>query len=116
MTQSMTTAARVLRAPTLFPNHYCWYLLVCCLDLALTNLVIGRFGATEVNALASRAIEVGGFWGLIALKFATVLVVIGVIELVGRRRPVTGHRLAECAIVVSGIPVVATLAQLSFHA
>jgi hypothetical protein len=108
-------AARALRSPALFPNHYCWYLLVCALDLALTNTVITRFGATEVNALAHAAIETAGFWGLIALKFATVLVVIGVIELVGRRRLATALRLAEWSIVLSGIPVVATLAQLSFH-
>lgn len=101
------------RREVLFPNHYCWYLLVCALDLVLTNTLINHFGAIEVNGLASRVIEAGGFWGLIAFKMATAVLVISICEHVGRVRLGTARRVAEWAIAISAIPSVLSMAQLS---
>lgn len=108
----ITRIAHALSSPAKFPNHYCWYVLVCALDLILTNAVMTWFGAIEVNAVAHTAIELAGFWGLIALKVSTMIVVIAVIELLARRAVHVGHRLAEWSIAISGLPVVLTLAQL----
>lgn len=101
------------RRDVLFPDHYCWYLLACALDLMLTNTMLHHFGAIELNGLAARVIEAGGFWGLIAFKMATAILVIAVCEHVGRVRPTTGRRVAEWAIAISAIPSVLSMAQLS---
>lgn len=112
--QTFALAAAVSRAT--FPSHYCWYIFVCALDLILTNTVIATFGAAEVNVIANHFLQAGGFWGMICFKVATMLVVIGVIEIIARcERHATAHRLAEWAIVLSGIPVVCTLAQIAMH-
>lgn len=109
----ITRIGHALSVPARFPNHYCWYVLVCALDLILTNAVMTYFGAVEVNAVAHHAIERAGFRGLIALKVSTMIVVIGVIELLARRAFRVGHRLAEWSIAISGMPVVVTLLQLA---
>lgn len=106
-------AAGSARQEVLFPDHYCWYLLVCALDLMLTNTLIHHFGAIEVNGLAARVIESGGFWGLITFKMATAVLVIWICEHVGRSRLATARRLAEWAIAISAIPSVLSMAQLS---
>lgn len=82
----------------------------------LTNFAINHAGAIEVNGVAGAAIEHAGFAGLIALKVATMLVVIGVCEALVSRRPALGARIAEWAVAVSAFPVALTLAQLVGHA
>ncbi|MBX3402402.1 MAG: hypothetical protein KF699_03220 [Phycisphaeraceae bacterium] len=109
----MTVSSVASSRQVLFPDHYCWYLLVCALDLVLTNTMIHHFGAIEVNGLAARVIESGGFWGLIAFKMATAMLVIAICEHVGRVRPATARRVAEWAIAISAVPSVLSMAQLS---
>ncbi|GJM19287.1 MAG: hypothetical protein DHS20C14_15000 [Phycisphaeraceae bacterium] len=82
----------------------------------LTNFAMTHAGAIEANGIAAAAIERFGYPGLIALKVATMLVVIGICEIVACRRRITGVRLAEWAVAISAIPVVLTLAQLVLHA
>lgn len=106
------TAALSPRREVFFPDHYCWYLLVCVLDLVLTNTVLNHFGGVEVNGLASGVIEAAGFWGLIGFKMATVILVILICEHIGRVRPHTARRVAEWAIAISAIPSVLSLTQL----
>jgi short subunit fatty acids transporter len=108
----MATTVAAHGRHVLFPDHYCWYVLVCVLDLVLTNTLINHFGAIEVNGLAARVIETGGFWGLIAFKMATAVLVIAICERVGRARPTAGRRLAEWAIAISAVPSVLSAAQL----
>ena len=100
-------------APVHYPDAYCWYVLVCALDLMLTNTVIHHLGAIEVNALAARAIESAGFWGLIALKLATMAAFLLICETLAHRRPASARRLAEWGVAISAIPVGLTLAQLA---
>jgi len=96
--------------------------LVCALDLMLTNTVIHHAGAIEVNRIAARAIELGDFWGLIGLKVCTMIVVLLACELIGEACVRKGHprdtglKLAEWAVAISAIPVVLTLLQLAFVA
>lgn len=113
---AMQTAAASLTRPALFPAHYMWYVLVCVLDLVLTNTVINYYGAREVNGIAHHAIELMGFWGLIALKVATMVVVITVCETVGRKRERLGLKVAEWAVALSALPVVATVTQIALRA
>lgn len=108
-----TALALTFRRPALFPNHYCWYILACALDLMLTATILIEFGGIEVNGVAHRIIESFGLGGLVAFKFATVLLVIAICEVIGRRQERAGRRLAEWAIALSAIPVVLALAQVA---
>jgi hypothetical protein len=104
-----------LRRHVLYPNQYVWYVLVSSLDLIMTNTVMTHFGAREVNTIADKAIQWCGFWGLIGLKFATVLLVVGICEHVGRKRPVLGKKIAEWAVAISAVPVVIAVVQVVWH-
>ncbi|MFI4898508.1 MAG: DUF5658 family protein [Phycisphaerales bacterium JB059] len=98
--------------PVLYPNHYLWYVLAASLDLMLTNALINFHGFQEANALAARIIDLSGFGGLIAFKFATVVLVVLICEAVGSHRPGVGRRLAGAAVVISSLPVVLGLLQV----
>ncbi len=94
-----------------YPGPYTWYVLVCALDLMLTNVALNHFGGMEVNGIAHRVIEAAGFPGLIALKVGTMLVVIAVCEVLARKHPAVGRRVSEWAVAISAVPVVLMLAQ-----
>ena len=97
-----------------YPTAYTWYVLACFLDLILTNTIISHFGGQEVNFLAAHAINVGGFWGLIAFKIASMVVVLILCQFIGHRRDRTGRRVVVAAVVFSALPVVVGMAQLQF--
>lgn len=103
-----------LARPVLFPDRYAWYVLVCFLDLIITNTILSRFGGVEVNGLAHRVIEAAGFPGLIAFKVASILLVVSICEIIGRRRISTARRLSEWGIALSAIPVIIGLLQIPF--
>jgi hypothetical protein len=105
-----------LHRHVLYPNHYTWYVLVSSLDLIMTNTVMHHFGAREVNTIADMAIRHFGFWGLIALKFATVVLVVFICEHVGRKRPLLGKKIASWAVAISAVPVVVAVVQVVLHA
>lgn len=107
--------AHALRSGVCHPNAYAWYVLVCVLDLCLTYTVIFRLGGREVNGLAQFALESGGFWGLIALKVLTMIVVIMACESIARERNAAARRLAEWAVAISAIPVILALVQIAQH-
>ena len=96
----------------LYPTQYVLYVLVSSLDLITTHTVMRHFGAVEVNTIADRAIKMFGFWGLIGLKFGTVVAVVLICEYVGRRRPRTGLKIAEWAVAISAVPVVVAVLQV----
>lgn len=89
----------------LYTRQYVWYLLASVFDIVVTYIIVWRLDGSEVNVIANNLIEVLGHWGLVFLKFTTVVLVVGVCELVGRRREALGRRLAVAAIVISGFPV-----------
>ena len=96
----------------LYPAQYVWYVLASSLDLITTHTVIRHFSAIEVNTIADRAIRLFGFWGLIGLKFGTVVLVVLICEYVGRRRPRLGKKIAEWAVAISAVPVAVALIQM----
>jgi hypothetical protein len=98
----------------LYPNRYAWYVLVSALDVMLTVTLLVHLGGREVNMLAQRSIEAFGTWGLIGLKFLSVVLVVTICEWVGRQRFVTGRRVATSAIFISLIPITAAVAQIGF--
>lgn len=115
----------------LYPNCYTWYVFLSALDIMLTYLILHplfsspgtAFDATnpygvyeqrghEVNVLADWVIKLAGVPGMVVYKFALVALVIGICEIVGRRRFQIGLRVAEWAIALSCIPVIIALAQM----
>jgi len=100
-----------LRQPTLYPGLYTWYVFVSALDVLFTWLILAADGE-EVNALADWIIRNHSLPGLAVFKFATVVLVLLICEVVGRRRFQTGAKLARWAVVLSGFPAVVGAAHL----
>jgi hypothetical protein len=95
----------------LYPNHYAWYILAASLDIMLTYLIVWGLGGREVNAIAQKFIDALGHWGLILLKFSTVILVIAICEFVGRRRHTLGRLLAIAAVCITALPIGAAILQ-----
>lgn len=87
-----------------YPREYAWYILAGTLDIVVTHFIL-QLGGHEVNILADRLIERFGVWGLVALKYGTVVLVVLICEAVGRTRPRVGRALARAAVVISAFPV-----------
>ena len=104
---------RLGRVHALYPNHYAWYVFASALDIMVTVVVLVHLGAREVNTIAQASIDLFVTWGLIGLKFASVLVVVAICEFIGRRRKDLGRRLAGAAIALSLFPVGAAVAQVA---
>lgn len=98
----------------LYPDRYAWYVLASALDVMVTITVLVHLGAREVNTFAQWSIEQFGNWGLIGLKFLSVIVVVLICEYIGRRRRRLGAALATAAIFLSLIPVVAAMSQVVY--
>src|SRR5688572_17904597 len=93
-------AEHPLRRQVLYPNRYAWYVLVSALDIMFTVALLVHLGAREVNMLAQASIELFGTWGLIGLKFLSVVLVVAICEWVGRQRPRLGGKVATTAIFI----------------
>jgi hypothetical protein len=100
-----------LRRPALYPDLYTWYVLVSALDILFTWRILCA-GGNEVNAVADWIITRHDVPGLATFKFLTVVVVVLICEIVGRRRYETGAKLARWAVVLSTFPVVVGAAHL----
>lgn len=102
-----------IRRAVLFPNHYCWYVIGSSLDIFVTYVIIEHFHGREVNRLADALIQRFSEWGLIGLKFSTVMLVIVICEFIGRRSSRVARRLATAAVVLAALPVGIGLLQIS---
>ncbi len=100
--------------PVLYPDQYVWYVFASSLDIIVTVFVLSHLGMREANTFAQWSIDRFGTWGLIALKFLSVILVVCVCEFVGRRKHVLGRRLACWSILASLLPVLAALAQVVY--
>lgn len=102
---------RAIEAPVLYPSLYCWTVFAGAMDVMMTYVVL-YVGGYEANALAASALEAAGLWGLIALKFTMLALVLAICEYVGRKRASTGVLLARAAIALNVLPVAAAFVQL----
>lgn len=97
----------------LYPDSYVWYIFLASLDVMMTWIILSPpFLGREVNWLANWIIQRGGLHAMIPYKFALVLVVIAVCEIVGRVNRERGRRLADWAVAITAIPVVVAFTQL----
>lgn len=74
-----------------------------------------QLGGAEVNPLALAWLQLFGHWGLIVLKYTSLLIVVAICEMIARRQTSTGQRLAEWAVVIAALPVVLGLVQIAGH-
>jgi hypothetical protein len=106
-----------------YPNAYVWFIFLAALDIMLTYLILHPVlfprdvtmidsRGTEANVLADWFIERWDVPGMVAFKFALVVVVVVLCEVIGRHRDATGRRIAEWAVAVSVIPVLVALTQM----
>lgn len=103
----------------LHPNRYAWFVLMSALDILLTHSILHHFadfGGRELNTIADWVIQKFDIWGAIGLKFLTVVVVIAVCEIVGRRKPRVGSGLVTTVLVLSVVPPGVALVQLAAFA
>jgi hypothetical protein len=102
------------RFPGTFPRIYPWLFLFAVLDLGVTSVILA-LGGEEVNAVADRALQSWGIPGLIAVKAASLAVLIGCCELIARnglRGRRTGMLVAVGAAATTCVPVAYGSAQL----
>lgn len=90
--------------PVRYPKLYPWFVLLASLDVVLTWMLLG-LGGREANMLAAQIITGAGLTGAVALKAASVLTVVLICEVVGRRHDQAGRRLAFAAVGLSALPV-----------
>jgi hypothetical protein len=115
---NMTVVDKLTRRKVLHPDLYCWFVLLSALDIMLTHTILFRFKelgmyAAELNTFADWVIKQFGLWGAIGLKTASVVTVVVIIEIVGRRRPSTGRTLAWCVLAMATVPVFVALVQMA---
>jgi hypothetical protein len=106
-----------------YPNAYVWLIFLAALDIMLTYLILHpvvfprdatmtESRGTEANTLADWFIKRWDVPGMVAFKFALVIVVVVLCEVIGRHRDATGRRIAEWAVAVTVIPVLVALVQM----
>ncbi len=111
----LTAWARRTRQPELrFQNAYVWLVFVSSLDIMLTWLIL-NLGGMELNPIADAILLSTGFHGMIAFKFAVIVLFVVLCETVGRLRYKRGRWLSRVAVVICAAPVVVALPQIAAH-
>ncbi len=91
-----------------YQNAYVWLVFVATMDAILTRLVLTVWKGSEVNPIAAAVINVFGYNWTIVFKLATILLVIVICEVVGRRDDKAGRQLAYLAVLINAVPVAYT--------
>lgn len=110
----LTDLFGLLSRPTLFPRHYIWFLVLSAMDLLLTSVIL-HLGGREVNIIANQVLYNWDLAGLTVYKFLIVALVVVLCEAIGRLEPLTGRRVAACAILITLFPVTFASAQLASY-
>jgi hypothetical protein len=90
--------------PVLYPEPYVWLVFLAAMDVMMTTVIM-FCGGREVNALADWVIARFDVTGLILYKFAILIFFVGICEILGRKNPIAGKRLAKAAIAINLLPV-----------
>ncbi|QNN21377.1 hypothetical protein HED60_03520 [Planctomycetales bacterium ZRK34] len=94
-----------------FPNLYTWFVFLSALDVMFTWIVL-HFGGAEVNHVANWLLRQWGLWGMIALKFSVVVVILILCEYMARRDRATARRIAIWGVVLNALPVITAVVLL----
>jgi hypothetical protein len=110
MDQPKSNGIPLLRAAR-YPQAYVWFIFVSALDLMMTWVIL-YFGGREVNLLADYILERWALTGMVIYKFALVILVIFICEIVGQHRPRLGRRLSIFAVLITLVPVIIAFTHL----
>jgi hypothetical protein len=102
----------MFRSAILYPRGYSWLITLAVLDVCCTYVIL-RLGGIELNGIANWFLHAFDLYGLIALKFGCVALVLMICEVVGRLRASAGTRLVAASIVISAFPVAVGAGQLA---
>ena len=94
-----------------YPQAYVWFIFVSAMDLMMTWVVL-YFGGREVNVLADYILDRWALPGMVVYKFALVVFVIFICEVVGHHRDRLGRRLSIFAVVITLVPVIIAFTHL----
>ncbi len=94
-----------------YPQAYVWFIFASALDLMMTWVVL-YFGGREVNVLADFILDRWALPGMVVYKFALVVFVIFICEMVGHYRPRLGLRLSVFAVLITLVPVIIAFTHL----
>ncbi len=94
-----------------YPQAYVWFVFASALDLMMTWVVL-YFGGQEVNVLADYILDRWALTGMVFFKFALVVFVIFICEVVGHYRPRLGRRLSIFAVLITLVPVIIAFTHL----
>ncbi len=94
-----------------YPQAYVWFVFVSALDLMMTWVVL-YFGGREVNVLADYILDRWALPGMVIYKFALVILVIFICEVIGHRRHRLGRRLSIFAVLITLVPVLIAFTHL----
>jgi uncharacterized membrane protein len=95
---------RTIRAVK-YPDLYCWYILASTLDIVTTYVIIEHYEGSEANHIANGIFQRFGWAGMVALKYATVVIVVLVCEAIALRNIRAGRRMAIVAVCIGALPV-----------
>ena len=105
MKRNLRTKLRAGIPGVKFPDLYCWYVLASTLDILFTYIIIEVYKGYEANQIAAGIFAKHGWPGMIALKYATVLIVLTICEVVALKSEKLANALAIFAICVGAFPV-----------
>ncbi|MCH8054225.1 MAG: hypothetical protein IH895_09205 [Planctomycetes bacterium] len=94
-----------------YPQAYVWFIFVSAMDVMMTWVVL-YFGGREVNVLADYILDRWALTGMVIYKFALVIFVIFICEVVGHHRDRLGRRLSIFAVVITLVPVIIAFTHL----
>lgn len=98
-----------INVPMRYPNEYVWLVFVSAMDLIMTWIILVHHGGYESNPIADFMIIRFGSTGLILFKFAIVMFVIIICEIVGRHSEGRGRWLARVGVGISAVPLSVSL-------
>ena len=103
-----------LAEPCLYLDFHRWFLALAALDVMLTTVVL-HIGGQEANVVPRAILARAGLGGMVALKAASVIFVLLVCELAGRRRERIGRRLALGAVAANSLAAAMGAAYLTIY-
>jgi len=93
-----------VRRGLLYPGAYGLFIALATLDLLFTWAILHQ-GGRELNVVADWVIQRFDLPGVVAYKFALVLLVVLICETAGRKKPPVGVKLAYWAVALTAFPV-----------
>lgn len=99
------SAPGLLRRDLLYTRWYVWILIASAFDIVMTSMVIS-LGGIEMNPLADAIIARFGMHGAMAYKFALMIFVILMCEIIGRHNLRLGRWVAQFATLGPAVAAV----------